>query len=136
MTEGKNKIHLVILVLSFIFLSIGSIQAEPIRVTENLRGETVFLPPSAPVTDRLVLVSLITIAPEAEIIATLVAYDDPRTRRAVDYLELYDEAGSLLLISWVDSFGIRRTAMDRGLFHEEPSIVEGVLILLLEGSPA
>ena len=122
--------------LSHLLLLSGSLHAETVRYTENLRGEKVLLPLSAPVTDRLMLVSFVTIAPEAEIIAALAVYDDPQTRRSVDYLEFYDGAGSLLLVSWVDSFGIRRTAMDRGLLQEEASRLEGVLVLLLEGTPA
>jgi len=121
--------------LSLILLFSGSLHAETIRVTENLRGETVLLPSSAPETDRLMLVSFVMMAPEAEIIGALAAYDDPITRRSVDYLEFYDGAGSLLLVSWVDRFGIRRTAMDRGILQEEASRLEGVLVLLLEGNP-
>ena len=118
---------------SLIILSNGSLHAETMRVTENLRGDTVLLPSSAPETDRLMLVSFVTMAPKSEIIGALASYDDPKTRRSVDYLELYDGTGSLLLISWVDRFGIRRTAMDRGLLQEEASRLEGVLVLLLEG---
>ncbi len=121
--------------LSLLLLSSGSLHAEAIRVTENLRGETVLLPSSAPETDRLMLVSFVMMAPEAEIIGALAAYDDPKTRRSVDYMEFYDGAGSLLLVSWVDRFGIRRTAMDRGILQEEASRLEGVLVLLLEGNP-
>jgi len=119
--------------LSLLLLSSGSLHAETIQVMENLRGEKVLLPSSAPETDRLMLVSFVTMAPEAEIIGALAVYHDPKTRRSVDYLELYDGTGSLLLISWVDRFGIRRTAMDRGLLQEEASRLEGVLVLLLEG---
>ncbi len=118
-----------------IFFS-GSLHAEPVRVTGNLRGEKVLLPPSAPVTDRFMLVSFVTIGPEAERMAALAVYDDPQTRRPIDYLELYDGAGGLLLVSWVDRFGIRRTAMDHGLLQEEALGLEGVLILLIEGTPA
>ncbi len=121
--------------LSLILLFSGSLHAETIRVVENLRGETVLLPSSAPETDRLMLVSFVMMAPEAEIIGALASYDDPKTRRSVDYLEFYDGAGSLLLVSWVDRFGIRRTAMDSGLLQEEASGLKGVLVLLLEGDP-
>ena len=114
----------------------GSLHAEPVRVTENLRRETVLLPPSAPERDQLVMVSFVTITPEAEVKASVATYDDPQTRRPIDYLELYDEAGSLLLVNWVDRFGIFRTAMDRGLLQEEASRLEGVLVLLQEGTPA
>ncbi len=132
----KKKIYFVILGLTVLLLSIGSLHAEPVPVTENLRGETVLLPPSTPERDQLVLVSFVMITPEAEVIASVARYDDPQTRRSIDYLELYDEAGSLLLVSWVDRFGILRTAMDRGLFQEEASRLEGVLVLLQEGTPA
>ena len=120
----------------FLSLPSGSIHAEPMRVTENLRKETVLLPPSAPERGQLILVSFVMITPEAEVIASVAAYDDPQTRWSVDYTELYDEAGDLLLVSWVDRFGIRRTAMDRGLLQEEASMLEGILVLLSEGIPA
>lgn len=132
----KKKIYFVILGLTVLLLSIGSLHAEPVPVTENLRGETVLLPPSAPERGQFILVSFVMITPEAEVIASVATYDDPQTRRSIDYLELYDEAGSLLLVSWVDRFGILRTAMDRGLFQEEASRLEGVLVLLQEGTPA
>ena len=118
---------------SLLLLSSGTLHAEVIRVAENLRGETVLLPSSAPETDRFILVSFVTIAPEGEVVAAMAAYDDPQTRWALDYLEFYDEAGNLLLASWVDSFGVRRTAMDSGLLQEEPSRLEGVLVFILEG---
>ncbi len=118
-----------------IFFS-GRLHAEPVRVTGNLRGEKVLLPTSAPEADRLMLVSFVTIASEVEIIAALAVYDDPETGWPVDYLELYDGAGSLLLVSWVDSFGVRRTAIDSGLLQEEPSRLEGVLVFIPEGIPA
>ena len=133
--KDKNKIYFIILGLTLLLLLGGSLHAEPIRATENLRRETVLLPPSAPERGQLILVSFVTITPEAEVIASVATYDDPQTRRSIDYLELYDNAGSLLLVSWVDRFGIHRTAMDRGLF-EEVSRLEGVLVLLQEGTPA
>ncbi len=122
--------------LSLLLLSSGSLHAETIRVTENLRKERVLLPPSAPERSQLILDSFSTITAEGEIIAALAVYDDPRTRKPDDYLELYDEAGGLLLVSWVDRFGIRRTAMDRGLLQKEASVLEGILVLLPEGTPA
>ena len=136
MTGTKQRIYLVILSLSLLFLSGISLHAEPMRVTENLRRERVLLPSSAPDKDRLILVAFVTIAPEAEIIGALAVYDDPRTKRPVDYLELYDGSGGLLLASWVDRFGIRRIAMDRGLLQEEASTLEGILVLLPEGTPS
>ncbi len=119
---------------SLLLLSGGGLHAGTMRVTENLRGETILVPPSVPDTDRLILVSFVRIVP-AEILAALAVYDDPKTRWSVDYVELYDEAGGLLSVSWVDAFCIRRTAVDRGLLEEDPVRLDGVLILVPEGTP-
>ena len=105
------------------------------RLTENLRGETVILPPSAPGSDRLVLVSFFTITVKAEIIDGMAVYDNPQSGRPADYIELFDGAGGLLMVGWVDRFGIRRTAMDQGLLQKEASGPEEILVLLLEGVP-
>lgn len=136
MIKVKRAIYFFLFILLALFLSGKSLDAEPMRVVENLRRETVFLPASAPDKDRLVLVAFATMASEAEIIGALAVYDDPQTKRPVDYIELYDDSGGLLLVSWVDRFGIRRTAMDRGLLQEEASQLEGVLVLLAEGTPS
>jgi len=86
--KDKKKIYFVILGLTVLLLSIGSLHAEPVPVTENLRGETVLLPPSTPERDQLVLVSFVTIAPEAEVVAAIAVYDDPQSRWSVDYMGL------------------------------------------------
>jgi len=133
--EEKKKICFVILSLLILLLFGDNLRAEPMQVTENLRKETIFLPPSAPAKSRLIQVSLASIVLETEIIGTAAVYDDAQTKRPVDYLELYDSSGNLLSASWIDRFGILRTAMDRGLLQEESPRLEGVLILLLEGTP-
>lgn len=134
MARTKLRIYSVILGLSLLLLASKSLHAEPTRVTEDLRRERVFLPSSAPNKSKLILVSFTTIQVGADIAGTMAMYDDPQTERPMDYMELYDGSGGLLLISWIDRFGIRRTAMDRGLLQEEASKLEGVLILLLEGT--
>lgn len=136
------KVFLTTLILVGIFdlphFSVFSaeVHSASMRVTENLRGGVVLLPPSAPETDRLTLVSFITIVPDAEVLAAIAVYDNPQTTRPMDYVEFYDGVGNLLQVSWFDQFGIRRTAVDRGLLQEEPSELEGVLTLVLEGIPA
>ncbi len=134
MMRMLKAIYFAALILSVFFLPAESLHAEPMRVTENLRRERVFLPSSAPDKSRLILVSFVTIAPETEIIGALALYDDPQTQRPVDYMELYDGSGGLLLVSWIDRFGIRRMAMDRGLLQEEASELKGILVLLLQGT--
>ncbi len=79
--------------LSLISVSRADVHSESMRVTENLRGGVVLLPPSAPETDRLTLVSFITIVPDAEVLGAIAVYDNPQTTRPVDYIELYDGSG-------------------------------------------
>lgn len=103
------------------------------QITENLRSETVLLPPP-PLKSELDPVSFVAVVSGAQIIASVAKYDDPRTKRPVDYMELYDGSGDLLVVSWFDQFGISRTAMDRGLLQEGAMTPEGVLVLLPEGT--
>lgn len=111
------------------------IHAGTMRAVENLRGETVLLPPSTPDREQLLMVSFFKITAETEIIAALAVYDDPQTGTRADYVELYDSKGDLLSVSWVDRFGILRTAMDYGLLKQEASGLEGILVLLQDGIP-
>jgi len=104
------------------------------KFIKDLRGETVLLPPSVPKRERLNLVSFVNVISETEIVGAVVLYDDPRTRAVTDYVELYNEAGGLVSVSWLDPFGIRRTAMDSGLLTGEPSELQGLLVLLTEGT--
>lgn len=130
----KRKISFLVLSLFLFLLFWTTLHAEPLNVTENLRGGTVLLPSSAPDEGRLIMVSFVTITLDEEVIGELVLYDDPQTRRSVDYWELYDGSGGLLLVGWVDRFGIRRIAVDHGLLQEGISKLEGVLVLLREGT--
>ncbi len=87
---------------------------------------------SASATHALVLVSVASVVLDDETLGNVVAYHDPNTKRPADYFELYDSEGNLLAIGWYDRFGIRRIAVDRGLFDEaqEP---QGVFVTLLDG---
>jgi len=135
MVRSKQQIRSILFILSMLLLSGISLYAEPVRVTENLRKETVALPSSAPDKTGFLLFSFLTLSSDTEILALVAIYDDPRTQWSVDYLELYDSSGGLLAISWLDRFGIRRTAIDRGLLEGEASRLEGVLVLMPEGEP-
>jgi hypothetical protein len=54
------------------------------------------------------------------------------TERPADYWELYDQEGNLLAVSWFDRFGIRRTAVDRGILENEDKL-EGNFVVVLDG---
>lgn len=135
MVRSKQTICFVLLILLALLLFAKSLYAEPMRVTENLRKETVLLPSSAPDKTGFVLFSSLTLSSDTEILALVAIYDDPKTQWSVDYLELYDSSGRLLAISWLDRFGIRRTAIDRGLLEGEALRLERVLVLVPDGAP-
>ncbi len=107
----------------------------PPRATENLRGETVIIPQTAPETRSFLLVTYFTITFDNQLIAIVAIYDDPATRREIDYAEFYQGTGHLLGIAWLDEFGIRHGAVDYGLINENLGSVTGVLVLVDEGSP-
>ncbi len=65
-------------------------------------------------------------------VATYV-YDDVTTERPADYWELYDKQGNLLAVSWFDRFGIRRTAVERGILENEDKL-EGNFVVVLDGN--
>lgn len=131
----RTKFYFTMLSLSVLLAFYTALYAEPIQSVENVRGVRILLPASAPKKDQLTLLSFLTVTLEEEIVGAVALYDDPTTKRPSDYLELYNGAGSLLAASWFDSFGIQRTAMDRGLLEDSAGL-EGVLVLIPEGTLA
>ncbi len=127
---------LPVVLLSLLVFWANDASSELMRVTENLRKEEVFLPASAPDRTHLVLDTIVRIRMNAEVVGWAAIYDDRETKRPMDYLELYDRAGSLLAVRWVDRFGIVRTAVDQGLLDEDAPEILGILSLLDEGIPA
>jgi hypothetical protein len=133
MTEVRQQIAMMVALL---ILAVGwSAPGEALRVTENLRHESVLMPSGAPETSSLALVNLAVVDDESDGLGIIVFYDDPRTKREVDYLEVYDLSGDLLLISWIDRFGICRMAADQGLLRDEDPGIDGILVLITEGTP-
>ena len=132
--KAMKKRHFIVLILSVFLLWVSEVFAEPTQLVENLRRENVLLPSSAPTRSDLALMKCVTVTRNSQIIGWVAFYDDPKTKRPVDYLELYDGSGGLLLVGWIDRFGITRTAVDQGLLLEEDAAeLEGVLALLPEG---
>lgn len=129
----KIRFHLVIIALVSQLFFIGPAATEPLEASEHASGE-IFHSDSAPERDRLSLVSLLPVIVEGVVVGQLAAYGDATTRRAADYLELYDRAGHLLALGWFDAFGIQRTAIDRGLL-EGAAKIEGVFVVLTDGDP-
>ena len=106
---------------------------EQLRLGDNLRHEHVLLPISTPDKTRFVVIDYVTLPDEDGATAIVACYDDLQTKLKIDYIELYDLAGNLLLVQWIDRYGISRFAMDRGLFKEHP-VVDRVLVLMNTGT--
>lgn len=97
-----------------------------------------FIPPSAPNKETLTPISYFVVTTESEptrILGVVTLYDDPATKRPLDYLEFHDIEGNLLLIEWVDKFGITRKAVDEALLDKDASGPSGILIALTDGTP-
>jgi hypothetical protein len=65
----------------------------------------------------------------------MVTYDDRSTKREVDYTEIYDLLGNLVLVAWTDRFGICQVAMDEGLLSEDDLMLGKHLVLVTGGTP-
>ena len=107
---------------------------EPLRVGENLRHENVLLPYGTPDKSQLVVADHVMVEEEGGGVGIMIFYDDPRTKLEIDYLELYGISGDLLLVSWIDRFGVCQVAIDRALLTSEPKTDDGVLVLVTGGT--
>ncbi len=130
-----RTINIPLITITILALLLGppKVHDETTRATKNLRQDTVLLPASAPDRDSLVLVASIAVISEEEVVGLLILYNHPHRERLFDYIEVYDASGDLLLIHWIDQFGIHRTAIDRGLLDQNKTEAEGILILVEEG---
>lgn len=121
-----------IILLGTLLIS-DQVTSEQLNSTENLRQERVTLPPSAPERSRMFVVQTLTFLEEDLGAGVLVFYDDVRTQSKIDYIELYDLEGNLLIITWIDRFGACQVAMDRGLLDADDPSIDGVLVTVAPG---
>ena len=129
----KRVLAALLMMTALLFLS-QKAESEQLRIGTNLRQEKILLPSAAPDKSRLVLLESERLEDEKIHFGILVFYDDPRTKLKIDYIEFYDVAGNLLLVSWIDRFGICEIAIDRGLLDEKHPGIEGVLVALPSGT--
>ena len=104
------------------------------RIAQNLRHQQVLLPPSAPDRNRMIVTDRAMLLEEGGGAGVLIYYDDPRTNWELDYVELYDTDGNLLLVFWIDRFGVFQAAMDRGLLDPDDPDIDGVLVPIKVGT--
>lgn len=131
----KKMLVFLVVLLSWAFFC-GNAEEELYRVTENLRYERVVLPASVPNANQLVLTDyeMLWDDDDGHPVGILATYDDSRTKREVDYVEFYDLLGDLVLITWIDRFGICQVAIDQGLVDED-GVVERFLVVITGGTP-
>ena len=126
----KAKIFFTVASLFAQLSFVTPIHSDLIRTNDRTSQQTF----SALATEQhsLTLVSFSPLVVEGKTLGEVLAYDDPTTKRPVDYFELYDSTGDLVALGWFDQFGIQRVAVDRGLL-EKGDKVEGVYVFFLEG---
>ena len=110
----------------------GRVQAEPLPALGKVSIKKPLITASVPRKQSFTLISSAPLLLDGEPIGVVFLYDDAATKRAVDYLEIYNTAGDLVAVQWFDRFGIERTAIDRGILLEEGSLA-GTLVLVLDG---
>ena len=80
------------------------------------------------------LISFSAVVVDGETVGSLAIYDDPRTARPEDYIELYDKDGLLVAVGWIDRFGIERIAVDRALLKDREDL-HGTFVTVVDGEP-
>jgi hypothetical protein len=109
-------------------------RGEPLRVGENLRHENVLLPHGTPDRAHLVVTDYTMVMEAGGGVGVMIFYDDPGTKLELDYIEVYNIGGDLLVVSWIDRFGVCQVAIDRALLDENEPAVDGVLVLITGGT--
>jgi hypothetical protein len=132
----RNKIFVIVFAtLEFIavLLFLGLVAARAAGPSHNATEKEIVMGPEQ---HAMSLVSFDPLVVEGEVMGEVAAYvyDDVTTERPADYWELYDKQGNLLAVSWFDRFGIRRTAVDRGILENEDKL-EGNFVVVLDGNP-
>ena len=78
------------------------------------------------------MVSFSPLTAHGQTVGAMAIYDDPTTPRPVDYLEVFDSGGALVVVNWFDRFGIERLLVDRALV-EGGQELEGVFVAVVNG---
>lgn len=126
----------LVVLLAFLAVLLISDEAmdQQLNVTENRRQEQVITPASTPDRNRMAVVQTLTFMEEELGAGVLVLYNDERTKWKIDYIELYDLEGNLLVVTWIDRFGACQVAIDQGLLDPDDPSIDGVLVILEVGT--
>jgi hypothetical protein len=128
-----NKAAVLVAVTMFVQLfSFAPSQAGPISISAPAAVQEFHQSVSLPPKDRLVFADRVEIIDHGQLLGEFVAYDDATTARPADYVELYNNRGELLAVSWFDRFGIERLALDEALVQSADHLA-GTFVLIIGG---
>lgn len=130
----KTNIFAAVMVLCLQLSLLTPTHAEVMQTSDRVLPLEMLVPASGLDPRSLALVSVSSLVIKGEIVGELAEYDDPGTKRPVDYLELCDRAGYVLAVGWFDRFGILRMALDHALFDHRDER-EGIFVSFLDGDP-
>jgi hypothetical protein len=108
---------------------------QPLRVADNPSRTQISLPASTPDKGRMEERDTLMFFETGGFAGILVFYDDTGTKWDIDYIELYDLDGNLLMVTWLDRLGICQVALDRGLLNAEHPGLDGTLVMIAIGTP-
>jgi hypothetical protein len=100
----KRRIYLVVFVLlGFVaeLLFLGYLATKVLGA--DVPSKQDFVPASVPERNHLRLISMLPVTVEGEIVGRVAVFDDSTTQRSADYLELHNNTGNLVAVSWFDS---------------------------------
>lgn len=129
-----KKLLVSVVALALPLLLSNVTMTEPLKITQNLRHETVSLPLSTPDKARMAQVDSFLLMERGGAAGVVFFYDDPATKTPVDYIEFYDPEGHLLLVSWIDRLGVCQAAMDRGLLDPNNPKVDRTMVTVTLGT--
>ncbi|MGH7929712.1 MAG: hypothetical protein ACREQV_18170 [Candidatus Binatia bacterium] len=131
--RSRIKALFVVAVFLVQLYPVAHLHPEPAQIIAKSSAQDFSRSVSLPQKERLTLVSVVQVTVAGKVLGGLAGYDDTATARPADYLELYNNAGDLLAITWFDKFGIERLAVDRALAEQHTDKLEGVLVLVVTG---
>ncbi len=133
MNKRMSKIATAALLLGLLLAAAPS-AAEETRTLTNLKGEQVTVPNVVPPREALALLKMVVVkieTPNGEggLIFALYGSADGKGPEDASYVELYDLAGNLLEITWLDESGHVKVAHDKNL--TEPDAKEPAKVLVM-----
>ena len=128
--QFQSKFLVMVLGLFTQLFFAAPIHSDPVQSTHHTVRE--MFSASAPERHSLTLIAFSPLVVKGQTLGEVLVYDDPATKRPMDYFELYESTGELVAVGWFDRFGIQRIAVDRGML-ENGDKVEGAFVFFADG---